>query len=770
MSRVSTRDSSGLRAHLDHVHGAAADLIGVDPLPLALGRLLDRAVESTAAGAHLLTVRMPDGPWLTRTRGLDEAQSQALADQLPIGIQSPGTVVVDIASARRRHGVWAWLPDDVDTIGPDDRQLLQTFARHAAMALDLGFALEESRRNEVRSQALLELSHDLAAAAAPDEVARIVAAALPGVLGGSRAAVMLWDAELGELVATAAAGVDVERRSATMRAPMRPQDIPELVDMLTHQRPLVMRFEESTGVLREMMSAVDLGGFMAVPMIGSEELLGIATASWTVDAMPDDPIETLLDRMCAVGESAALALQNTRLLGAVRHQTLHDALTGLPNRVLFADRLAEALRGSGGAAVLYCDLDRFKQVNDSYGHATGDELLRQVSCRLLAAVRGADIVARLSGDEFAILVAPLADEADATQLGQRLVACFEAPFRIDGRELRVTSSVGIAWHRDENGRAEDLVRAADAAMYAAKQRGRNQIAYAPGGQQTAKAATGQIHIGRAVHPSLETDLAVAIPNGQLRLLYQPVVDISAGVDTPVLVGAEALMRWQHPRLGLLLPAAFLPSAEETGLIADMDLWALATACRAASAWGETPKGAPVLAINLSSAALADPRLPLTIRRALAETGLPPERLHLEIVETRSLLDVPGLADRLRTLRRIGIRVALDDFGTGFSTLSWLQELPVDRIKVDRSFISNLATDASSRAVIRGVLALAAEVGLGVVAEGVETIEQANALRQAGCTFVQGYLYGRPAATDPSETINTAGVLRRAFQLPVHRPA
>jgi EAL domain-containing protein (putative c-di-GMP-specific phosphodiesterase class I) len=305
-------------------------------------------------------------------------------------------------------------------------------------------------------------------------------------------------------------------------------------------------------------------------------------------------------------------------------------------------------------------------------------------------------------------------------------------------------------------------------MYAAKQRGRNQIAYAPIGQHTANAAS--VQVGRSEHPSLETELAAAIPQGQLRLLYQPVVDISGGVDTPVLVGAEALLRWQHPRLGLLLPAAFLPSAEETGLIADMDLWALATACRAASSWASTPQGAPVLAINLSSAALADPRLPLTIRGALAETGLPPERLHLEIVETRSLLDVPGLADRLRTLRRIGIRVALDDFGTGFSTLTWLQELPVDRVKIDRSFISNLATDASSRAVIRGVLALAGEVGLGVVAEGVETLEQATVLAEAGCKFVQGYLYGRPAATDPAETIYTAGVLRRAFRVPVHRPA
>ena len=362
-------------------------------------------------------------------------------------------------------------------------------------------------------------------------------------------------------------------------------------------------------------------------MIGSDELLGIATASWTLDAMPDEPIESVVDRLCAVGESAALALQNTRLLGAVRHQTLHDALTGSPNRVLFADRLAEALRGPGGAGVLYCDLDRFKQVNDGFGHATGDELLRQVSCRLLAAVRGEDMVARLSGDEFAILVAPLPDDRDATQLGQRLVACFEAPFRIGGRELRVTSSVGIAWHRVSNGRAEDLVRAADTAMYAAKQRGRNQI------RVRVRYAARCKRNGPTRSSFVETELAAAIENGELRLLYQPVVDISLGVDTPVLVGAEALLRWQHPRLGLLLPAAFLPSAEETGLIADMDLWALTTACRVASSWVDTPRGAPVIAINLSSAALADPRLPLTIRGALAESRLSPERLHLEVVES-----------------------------------------------------------------------------------------------------------------------------------------
>ena len=501
---MSTRERSGLRGHLDQLQRAAADFIGVDSPAVVVGRLFERAIASIGSGAQLLTVRTPDGRWLTHASGFGGSGAQDLADQLRCGSEPPGAVVIDVGSARRRHGVWAWVPDDPAAVDSDDRRLLQTYARHAAMTLDLGFALDDGRRNEVRAQALLELSHDLAAASAPDEVARIVANALPGVVGGNRAAVYFWDAEIGELVAAAASGLDVARRTATMRAPLRPQDIPELVDILTHQRPLVMRYDQAAGLLRDRMAAVDLGGFIAVPMVGSDELLGIATASWTLDAMSDEPIESVLDRLCAVGESAALALQNTRLLGAVRHQTLHDALTGLPNRVLFADRLAEALRGPGGAAVLYCDLDRFKQVNDGFGHATGDELLRQVSSRLLAAVRGEDIVARLSGDEFAILVAPLEDDSDATQLGQRLVACFDAPFRIGGRELRVTSSVGIAWHRGENGRAEDLVRAADTAMYAAKQRGRNQIAYASGAHHAANAAD------RRGHPSWRQNWPAAI--------------------------------------------------------------------------------------------------------------------------------------------------------------------------------------------------------------------------------------------------------------------
>ena len=271
-------------------------------------------------------------------------------------------------------------------------------------------------------------------------------------------------------------------------------------------------------------------------------------------------------------------------------------------------------------------------------------------------------------------------------------------------------------------------------MYDAKRRGRNQIVHSEMGPDETAAA----------HPSLEEELGAAIAADQLRLVFQPLVDIVAGH----VVGAEALLRWDHPRLGQLAPGSFIPLAEENGLITQLDRWVLRAACRQAAQWPDSADApVPHVAVNLSGRTLGDPDLFDVVRTALVDSGLPPERLHLEVVESRSLSDLPGVVDTLVAIRHIGVRVALDDFGTGFSTLSWLQQLPVDRIKVDRSFIALLPEDRASEALLRGVVALGAELGVEVVAEGVETVEQLTAVRAAGCRLVQGYLVGRPAPSD-----------------------
>jgi diguanylate cyclase (GGDEF)-like protein len=572
-------------------------------------------------------------------------------------------------------------------------------------------------------------------------VADLVVAALPGIVGCDKAAVLLWDPDHGVLRPVSIEGLTEDQSAIFMAITISPADTPELMDLLAKLEPLVLAYETVSPELRELLGVLQIGGVLVVPLLAGGSLLGVTVSAWGNDPVPFDRLKEALVRMRGLADQAATALQKARLVEAVRHQSLHDSLTSLPNRVLFADRLEQALRGSartGGAAVLFCDLDRFKQVNDVLGHAAGDELLRQVAARLRGALRPGDTVGRLSGDEFAVLLPGVTDEAAADEVARRVVGCFDEPFRIEGRQLRVTTSVGVAVHVGPDGRGDWLLRAADAAMYVAKRRGRNQIAYTDGG----------VGSSLTVGPSLEEELGEAVEGKQLRLVLQPVVDVVA----ERVVGAEALLRWEHPRLGLLAPGSFIPLAEENGLIVSLDMWALRAACREAARWPAAADGSgPHVAVNLSGRTLGDPALVEAVRTALVDSGLPAERLQLEVVESRSLVDLPGVVERLAAIRHLGVRVALDDFGTGFSTLSWLQRLPVDRIKIDRSFTAVLPDDRASEALLRGVVALGGELGVEVVAEGVETVEQLATIRAAGCHLVQGYLLGRPM---PPEQLRT----------------
>ena len=722
-----------LRLQLDALQSIAADLVGSDQVEEVLQRITERAASAVLAPSYLLAVHSPQSgqPWVF-SAGVSSDRAAELAEQmLSGGDLGPSAVVVDVASTRRHHGRLAAINGEGQTGMADDRRMLAVYAGHAAVALDLLVAVDGSRRGEERATALLGLAHRLSEAESSVAVAAVVAQALPGIVGCGQASVLLWDASAGELRMAAAEGVTPEVRHALMTTALRPEQTPELVDMLTRRQPRVLRRAAVGPALEAVLALSGATTCLAVPLMVGDDLLGVATAGWDHE-LPGDLVEPTA-RLVGVADQTATALLNARLLETIKHQSLHDALTGLPNRVLFGDRLDHALlscAAESGVAVLFCDLDRFKQVNDVLGHAAGDELLRQVASRLTASLRPGDSVGRLSGDEFAVLLPGVLDTTTALDVASRVVWCFDAPFRVDGRELRMTTSVGVALHQGHGGRADRLLRAADSAMYVAKQRGRNQISCAD--QTPAPLSSGA---------SLEQELAAAAGARELRLHHQPIVAV--GPDGPQVVGAEALLRWEHPRLGLLPPAAFLPLAEESSLVVELDLWALREACAHAQQWAAAGNPPLQRSVNLAGRTLVDPRLVPAVRSALAAHGVPADLLCLEVVESQSLVDLPTVAARLTELRRLGVRTALDDFGTGYSTLSWLQQLPVDRIKLDRTFTADLP-GPQARRLVRGVLALADALGIEVVAEGVETTEQLDALVDAGCRLVQGYLLGPPA--------------------------
>jgi diguanylate cyclase (GGDEF)-like protein/PAS domain S-box-containing protein len=414
----------------------------------------------------------------------------------------------------------------------------------------------------------------------------------------------------------------------------------------------------------------------------------------------------------------------------VRRQAWYDALTGLPNRILFLDRLEHAIsqarREGRRLAVLFLDLDRFKLVNDSLGHSAGDQLLQLASGRLQGLLRKSDTVARLGGDEFTVLLEDAALESDAQGVARKIVEGLREPFSIVGQEVHIGASVGLAYFPDHAGDAERLIKLADMAMYRAKKSGRNQaVAYSEALE------------GRQEHLlDLENELRRGIEEREFVLWYQPQVDLASGR----IVGAEALLRWQHPSRGLLTPAEFIPLAEESRLIVPLGEWVLNETCRQAVAW---PSGQLSVAVNLSAWQLHKRSLVKTVDAALAASGLPPERLELEITETVAMRNAALTLEMLKEFAAKGLRLALDDFGQGYSSLAYLKEFPVHSIKLDQAFVAGLPDSGKDIAIVRAVLALCGSLGLRCLAEGVETAEQAAFLRAEGCPQAQGYYFARP---------------------------
>ncbi|WP_419252359.1 putative bifunctional diguanylate cyclase/phosphodiesterase [Caulobacter sp. ErkDOM-YI] len=500
----------------------------------------------------------------------------------------------------------------------------------------------------------------------------------------------------------------------------RDREVVESGEVRVIEEDLVPRKDGSMAILRTKKIAInDVDG-------RPEYLLGVS--------------EDIADRKRAEAQIARLA-----------H---YDPLTELPNRVLFQKDLAEALarrsRTGDQLAVHFIDLDRFKTVNDTLGHPLGDALLRIAAERLRGCVREGDTVARLGGDEFAVVQTGLSDLTGATRLAERVVAAMAAPFDLQGHQVMIGASVGVSAAPSDGDDADELLKKADMALYRAKADGRGAFHFFE------RAMDEQLQARRA----LELDLRRALVAGEFELYYQPLYHL--GDDR--VTGCEALLRWNHPDRGMVSPADFIPIAEEIGLIVQLGEWVLREACAEAATWPDHVR----LAVNLSPAQFRDRALVSTVVSALATSGLPAQRLELEITESVLLQDNAANMTMLHDLKALGVRISMDDFGTGYSSLSYLRSFPFDKIKIDQTFVRDILEDSDAMAIIKAVLDLGASLGIVTTAEGVETVEQLNALRDQGCAEIQGYFISRPAPA--SEIARMLGVEARDLRVPAGRHA
>ncbi|MCU7929946.1 MAG: EAL domain-containing protein [Candidatus Thiodiazotropha sp. (ex Codakia rugifera)] len=434
----------------------------------------------------------------------------------------------------------------------------------------------------------------------------------------------------------------------------------------------------------------------------------------------------------------------------LEHLAHHDSLTNLPNRLLFEDRLehaiAQAKRQKRQLAVLFLDLDRFKNINDSLGHAMGDELLKEVAARLQKILRDDDTAARLGGDEFTVLVENIDDPSQAAVVAAKIQEKFKAPFKIAGRELHVTTSIGISIYPEDGKDVADLTKNADAAMYQAKEQGRNNYRY----------YTSELTRTAFERLLLETELRSALRQDQLLLYYQPQISLNNGEMT----GAEAVLRWHHPRLGIIPPARFIPLAEESGLIHEIGNWVLREACAQTRYLNKQGLFQGRMAINLSVRQIMQTDLILRFEQIIADSGCPPTMLQLEVTEGIFMGQMQHSVPVLDVFKKLGVSIAIDDFGTGYSSLSYLKQLPIDKLKIDRSFIRDMPHDSDAVAITQAIVSLGKNLGLRITAEGIETMAQQSLLQKMGCQEGQGYLYSPPVPAETFEEMLLEG--RRTF--------
>ena len=613
-----------------------------------------------------------------------------------------------------------------------------------AYAFLIIFLWEVSRRlkgtaSDLRS--VVSMSADLAETLDPRLVGDRIAVHIARAVGADDCALSYWDRSADRVVTL---GYEPSERRAALNESYHLDDFPATRRVLVDQRPTLIDADDPAADSAEARYLASIGHrtMAMVPLVAAGRTVGLVEVTSTRKAAFDQRAVELATMLA--GE-AAMALENARLYEEIRHQALHDGLTGLANRVLFRDRVEHAVarsrRSGSQLAVLFIDLDDFKTLNDTHGHARGDEVLAIAAARVAEALRPSDTAARQGGDEFAVLIEDIEDEADALAVATRLADALRQPMTLGRVEVRIAASIGVALGGPGNESAGDLLRNADVAMYAAKGSSR-------GGAEMFRPA---LRDGAAERADRAVRLRGVEERDELRLDYQPIVELA----TNRIDGVEALVRWQPPDGPVLMPTDWIDLAEESGDIVPIGRWILHEACRQAREW-QIRLARPDLriSVNLSARQFREHDVVATVRSILDETGLPPATLMLEITESGLMRHTQATINRLGALRGLGVHLAIDDFGTGYSSLSYLEQFPIDILKIDRTFVSTVGDAVSP--IARAIVDLGRTLGLQVIAEGIEHLEQARWLTAIGCRFGQGYLYARPMGAAAIETLLAEG--------------
>ncbi|MGY1728343.1 putative bifunctional diguanylate cyclase/phosphodiesterase [Geodermatophilus sp. SYSU D01062] len=718
----------------------ASDALPADAtLEATLQRITEQADRVVHGPGHLLDVRLPHGARHLRARGLGRALLQRLGDtRLEPGVQqmAEATVIaVPVATATASYGALAVVLWPGQELLAQDVELLTGYARQAAAALQTAALLDQAREQEETARLLLAVARSLAGRSSIPHIAQTIADAVPALCGADRSAVALWEPGAQSVWMAGLAGWPAELADRAAAFVATTEDSPELCQLVASGAPLLVDRSSSAWAL-DVLDAFGVAAFVAVPVQVDGNLVGIILAHWVDRAPPRELGEALSERLWGLAGLAGVALDKTRLLEELDHRSSHDELTGLPNRAVFDARLQAALEdaAAGGApvTVLLADVDRLKRINDGLGREAGDRVLRQVASRLTATVREGDTVTR-EGDEF-IMLLPGVGPRRAEQIAHGIRTALQPPVSAGDEAVFVGLTIGTAVVSGRSLRrllqqpeaACGLVEQATANLWEAKRRSAGALVPGPRSPERLR---------------LETELHGAVDRGEIQVFFQPQIDVATGRT----VAVEALARWQHPVLGAVPPGRFVPVAEDSGLIRELGAHVLRRACRTVADWSLEGLELEV-AVNVSAAQLTDADFSDVVQRVLAETGLPPERLVLEVTESQVMTEVADRHGHLTRLRSTGIGISIDDFGTGFSSLAQLNHLPATELKIDRSFVDHIPDDRPSP-LVAGIVGLAHGLGLRVVAEGIETPGQLQAVRGIGCDRAQGYLLGRPAEPD-----------------------